>query len=263
MASAEKRFTELLDACLILAKSTKRNITKMEADIISKSPSAINKLSLLPVDTTTSFSCKKFLEAGPASKTPQSVSSTESQTLLWLSIAGWPSLNPEAHACQPRGQTGSAPQEESSAANSAFWSISHFLTPLRVVYFSSWECWFPDANNMGCIPLTVFQIHAAPVTTARSSRVALNFSHKGQDLEGTSQMCWSFSKFIKLLLSESTTAVKRTETPSFIKTTQFWIWDSPEFKTHNSHLLDMSAWESSLSLSFPTFKIELTVLPSR
>lgn len=46
MASAEKRFTELLDASLILAKSTKRDITKMEPDIILKSPSAINKLSL-------------------------------------------------------------------------------------------------------------------------------------------------------------------------------------------------------------------------
>lgn len=129
MASAEKRFTELLDACLILAKSTKRNITKMEADIISKSPSAINKLSFLPVDTTTSFSCKKFLEAGPASKTPQSVSATESQTLLWLCTAGWPSLNPEVHACQPRGQTGRAPQEESSAANMLSGAFHTFSPP--------------------------------------------------------------------------------------------------------------------------------------
>lgn len=48
MASAEKRFTELLDACLILAKSTKGDIKKkkMEPDIILKSLSAINQLSL-------------------------------------------------------------------------------------------------------------------------------------------------------------------------------------------------------------------------
>ena len=36
----------MLDACLILAKSTWGDITKMDPDIILKTPPAINKLSL-------------------------------------------------------------------------------------------------------------------------------------------------------------------------------------------------------------------------
>ena len=46
MTSAEKRFTESLDAGLILAKSTKGDLTKMDPDIILKSPTAISKPSL-------------------------------------------------------------------------------------------------------------------------------------------------------------------------------------------------------------------------
>lgn len=61
MASAENQFAGLPDACLILAKGPQGYITKMNPDIIWKTPSATNKLSP-PLNTSAGFHCRKFLE---------------------------------------------------------------------------------------------------------------------------------------------------------------------------------------------------------
>lgn len=127
MTSAEKRFTELLDAGLILAKSTKGDLTKMDPDIILKSPTAISKPSLCLSILLTSFCCRKFLEAGPASETPQPVSLTEAQIHDSLQ-GGKPLWIPEHKPADP-GATQRVPiHKESSAVNTALWSISHSLT---------------------------------------------------------------------------------------------------------------------------------------
>lgn len=256
MASAEKRFTELLDASLILAKSTKRDITKMEPDIILKSPSAINKLSLclsiLLLASAAENSWKLDQLQRPHSQflplSPRYCSdSLQRGKHLWIL-----ELKPASPGAILRAHCSKSPPQW-ILLSGAF----HISSPRQGCLLQQLRALVPWRQQHG--PCSCENL-SAPVVAA-SCRIALNFSHKGRDLEETSQMCWSFSRFIKLLLLESTTAVKSTGTPSFIKPTWFRIWDGPEFKPCHSHLLDMSAWESSLSLSFRICKMGMTVLP--
>lgn len=136
MASAEKRFARLLDAHFILAKGTQGDITKMDPDIILKSLSAINKLSLC-LSIPSSFCYKKFLEAVLASRAPQQASSTEntccsphrgvsiSESVLKVKPAN-PSCHPESY-WPPASTPETYCNYQPSTVNTASWSIEHFL----------------------------------------------------------------------------------------------------------------------------------------
>lgn len=128
MTSAEKRFTELLDAGLILAKSTQGYVTKMGPDIILKSPSAINNLSPCLSILLLAFAAENFwkldhLQRHYSQSLPQRHrychDSLQGARHLWI-------LEPKP--ADPGTSQRVHCNKEFSAVNIASWSISHSLT---------------------------------------------------------------------------------------------------------------------------------------